>query len=75
MELTLGHRHWQQQFWGAHSTMKTLVLAAPFWNPPSSILVPGLGTAHHSGHQYWDNSGQGAYRAGTHSHRPAGQLP
>ena len=28
MEFSWGHRHWQQLFWGAHSTMWTLVLSS-----------------------------------------------
>ena len=31
----MGARHWEQPFWGA-STMWTLLLQVPLWNPPSS---------------------------------------
>lgn len=36
-----GHRCQRQLFWGTRTTMRTLVLAAPFWNLPSSLLIPG----------------------------------
>ena len=36
-----GHRHRQELFMEARSTMRTLVQASPIWSPPSGLLVLG----------------------------------
>ena len=44
--LLLGHRSWQQPFWGAYSTTKSLVFQVPFWSPSSNLLALKLSLAH-----------------------------
>ena len=37
LELTVGHRHWQQLFWGFVAPQGHWCWQAPFWDPPSSL--------------------------------------